>query len=50
MPAVFCNWIVQVVSLDLTIAELPILISEVVLRTGAVPSKKEAKRLVEGAL
>jgi hypothetical protein len=46
----FCNWIVQVVSLDLTIAELPILISEVVLRTGAVPSKKEAKRLVEGAL
>jgi hypothetical protein len=38
----------QVASLELIVSELPIPISEVVLRTGAVPSKKEAKRLVEG--
>ena len=38
----------QVVSLDLIAAELPIPILEVVLRTGAVTSKKEAKRLIDG--
>ncbi len=38
----------QVVSLELTAAQLPIPISDIVLRTGAVLSKKEAKRLVEG--
>jgi hypothetical protein len=38
----------QVVSLELAAAQLPIPISDVVLRTGAVLSKKEAKRLVEG--
>ncbi len=40
----------QVVSLELNAAELPLPISEVVLRIGAVPSKKEAKRLVEGTI
>ena len=43
-----CVTFLQVVSLELSSAELPIPISEVVLRTGAVPSKREAKRIVEG--
>ena len=42
--------ITQVVSLDLTAAELPIPFLEVVVRTGAVTSKKEAKRLVDGIM
>ena len=42
--------LLQVVSLELNASELPLPISEVVLRTGAVPSKKEAKRLVEGRM
>jgi tyrosyl-tRNA synthetase len=46
--ALLIQLVFKVVSLELAYSELPIPILEVVSRTGAVPSKKEAKRLVEG--